>query len=98
VLGACHGLDVPLTFGVYSGFGEMLIGPEPTPEVEAVSGVLRAAWARFAATGDPGWPAYDPERRLVRLLDTQPVTAQYPEEESRRLWQDHSFAALPLHA
>jgi len=97
-LGACHGLDVPLTFGVYSGIGEMLIGPEPSPEVEAVSAALRAAWARFAATGDPGWPAYEPERRLVRLLDVQPVTAQYPEEESRRLWQDHSFAALPLHA
>jgi len=97
VLGACHGLDVPLTFGVYAGFGEMLIGPEPTPEVEAASAAIRIAWARFAATGDPGWPAYDMRQRLVGILDAQPVTAPYPEEASRLLWQDHTFAALPLH-
>ena len=97
VLGACHGMDVPLTFGVYTGFGATLIGPEPTPEVEAASAALRAAWSRFAATGDPGWPAYDPEQRLTWLLDAQPGTAPYPEEQSRRLWQDHTFATLPLH-
>ncbi|WP_255441479.1 carboxylesterase/lipase family protein, partial [Actinoplanes sp. ATCC 53533] len=77
-LGACHGLDVPLTFGVYTGFGATLIGPEATPEVEAASAALRAAWSRFAATGDPGWPAYDAEQRLTWLLDAQPSTAPYP--------------------
>ena len=97
VLGACHGLDVPLTFGVYAGLGEMLIGPEPTPEVEATSAAIRVAWAKFAATGDPGWPAYDPGQRLVGILDAQPAAAPYPEEASRRLWQDHTFAALRLH-
>jgi para-nitrobenzyl esterase len=97
VLGACHGLDVPLTFGVYAGLGGMLIGPEPTPEVEATSAAIRLAWAKFAATGDPGWPAYDPEQRLVGILDAQPGAAPYPEEASRRLWQDHTFAALRLH-
>ena len=96
VLGACHGLDVPLTFGVYAGFGEALIGPEPTPEVEAASAAVRVAWAKFAATGDPGWRAYDSGQRLVGILDAQPVAAPYPEETSRRLWQDHTFAALPL--
>ena len=96
VFGACHGLDLPLTFGVYAGFGETLIGAEPTPEVEATSAAIRVAWSRFAATGDPGWPAYDPEQRLVGILDAQPVVAPYPEEASRRLWQDHTFAALPL--
>ena len=96
MLGACHGLDVPLTFGVYAGFGEMLTGPAPTPEVEATSAAIRSAWARFAATGEPGWPVYGPEQRLVLLLDAQPHTATYPEEASRILWQDHTFAALPL--
>ncbi|WP_327715029.1 carboxylesterase family protein [Streptomyces sp. NBC_00490] len=97
-LGACHGLDVPLTFGVFdgTGLGAMLIGPTPSPETEALSAHIRSSWTAFATTGDPGWPAYDPERRLVRLLDTEPTVAAYPEELSRRLWERHTFTALPL--
>lgn len=97
-LGACHGLDVPLTFGVYdgNGLGTMLIGPTPSPETEALSARIRSAWTAFAATGDPGWPSYDPERRLVQLLDTEPTVTAYPEEASRLLWERHTFTALPL--
>ncbi|GHG88352.1 carboxylesterase/lipase family protein [Streptomyces lanatus] len=95
-LGACHGLDVPLTFGVYGGLGDMLIGPTPPPETEALSARFRSAWTAFAATGAPGWPAYDTQRRLVQLLDTEPTVAAYPEEASRRLWERHTFAPLPL--
>lgn len=96
LLRACHGLDVPLTFGVYGGLGAMLIGPEPTPETETLSAHIRAAWTAFARTGDPGWPGYGTENRLVRLLDVEPTVAAYPEEASRRLWERHTFAALPL--
>ncbi|SDO77775.1 para-nitrobenzyl esterase [Streptomyces sp. cf386] len=96
LLGACHGLDVPLTFGVYGGLGAMLIGPEPTPETETLSAHIRAAWTAFARTGDPGWPGYDTEHRLVRLLDVEPTVAPYPEEASRRLWERHTFEALAL--
>ncbi|MCX5335611.1 carboxylesterase/lipase family protein [Streptomyces sp. NBC_00140] len=97
-LGACHGLDVPLTFGVFdgNGLGTMLIGPTPSPETEALSTHIRSSWTAFATTGDPGWPAYDPEHRLVRLLDTEPTVTAYPEEASRRLWERHTFTALPL--
>ncbi|MFE6174335.1 carboxylesterase/lipase family protein [Streptomyces sp. NPDC056464] len=95
-LGACHGLDVPLTFGVYGGLGALLIGPEPSPEAEALSARFRSAWTAFATTGDPGWAAYDTERRRVQVLDTEPAVVAYPEEASRRLWERHTFAALPL--
>ncbi|MFI9828882.1 carboxylesterase/lipase family protein [Streptomyces sp. NPDC051913] len=96
-LGACHGLDVPLVFGPQGGgLGSMLIGPEPTPDIERLSAHVRSAWTAFAATGDPGWPAYDSEARLVRLLDTEPTVTTYPEEASRRLWERHVFEALPL--
>jgi para-nitrobenzyl esterase len=96
-LGACHGLDVPLVFGNLSG-GQpaMLIGEPPSAEAEALSGWIRAAWTAFAADGDPGWPAFDAEERLVQLLDTQPTVTAYPEEASRLLWQQHPFSALPL--
>ncbi|WP_405656577.1 carboxylesterase/lipase family protein [Streptomyces sp. RK9] len=96
-LGACHGLDVPLVFGnLTRGQTAALLGEGPTPEAEPVSAQLRAAWTAFAAHGDPGWPAYDSERRLTRLFDTHPAVAPDPERTSRLLWQDHPFAALPL--
>ncbi|MFD9261516.1 carboxylesterase/lipase family protein [Streptomyces sp. NPDC059538] len=96
-LGACHGLDVPLVFGnLDRGQPAVLIGESPFPEAEELSARMRAAWTAFAAHGDPGWPAYDDEQRLVRLFDTRPAVAAYPEEASRLIWQDHTFPALPL--
>ena len=96
-LGACHGLDIPLVFGnLSSGQPALLIGETPSAEAEALSARIRAAWTAFAADGDPGWPAYDAEQRLVQLLDTPPAVSTYPEEASRVLWQQHTFPALPL--
>lgn len=97
-LGACHGLDLPLLFGTYhADLGALLFaGTEPSPEALALSSRFRAAWTAFARTGDPGWPAYDTQRRLVQVLDAEPVVAPYPQEASRRLWEGHEFAALPL--
>jgi para-nitrobenzyl esterase len=97
VLGACHGLDVPLVFGnLDRGQTALLIGASPSAEAEALSASMRASWTAFAAHGDPGWPAYDTVRRLVRVLDAVPAVARYPEESSRLIWQDHTFSALPL--
>ncbi|MGC7095068.1 carboxylesterase/lipase family protein [Amycolatopsis lurida] len=95
LLGACHGLDVPLVFGnLDRGQPAMLIGEDLLAEAEALSTRMRAAWTAFAIHGDPGWPVYDPGRRLVQLFDTRPVVTTYPEEASRLIWQDHTFAAL----
>ena len=97
VLGACHGLDVPLVFGnLTSGQPAMLLGQPPGPEAEALSARMRAAWTAFATHGDPGWPAYDPGRRLTRIFDTADTVTAYPEEPSRLIWQSHSFPILPL--
>jgi para-nitrobenzyl esterase len=96
VLGACHGLDVPLVLGnLTSGQPAMLLGDDLT-EAEIVSAQMRGAWTTFATDGDPGWPAYDRDKRLTRVFDTQPAVVPYPEEVSRRIWQDHVFSALPL--
>ncbi|MEV6708514.1 carboxylesterase/lipase family protein [Micromonospora wenchangensis] len=95
-LGACHGLDVPLVFGnLTSGQPAMLIGDPPPAAAHELSGQLRGAWTAFAATGDPGWPAYDAGRR-TRIFDERSAVVAYPEETSRLLWRDHTFAALPL--
>ncbi|HEX5119928.1 MAG TPA: carboxylesterase family protein [Pseudonocardiaceae bacterium] len=97
VLGACHGLDVPLVFGnLDGGQPAMLIGESAAAEATALSSGMRAGWTAFAACGDPGWPAYDAERRLTQIFDTRPAVTAYPEEISRRIWQDHTFSAMPL--
>ncbi|MFE2050116.1 carboxylesterase/lipase family protein [Streptomyces sp. NPDC059459] len=96
--GACHALDVPLLFGTFEADLGLLLfaGAEPSSEALALSSRFRSAWTAFARTGDPGWPAYDTERRLVQVLDAEPAVVPYPEETSRRLWEGHEFAALPL--
>jgi para-nitrobenzyl esterase len=95
-LGACHGLDVPLVFGnLTSGQPAVLLGDDVT-EAEVVSAQMRKAWTAFATTGDPGWPAYDPEQRLTRIFDTEPTVGTYPEDTSRRIWSEHEFSVLRL--
>ncbi|MEO3862688.1 carboxylesterase family protein [Acrocarpospora sp. B8E8] len=95
ILGACHGLDVPLVFGnLDRGQPAALIGDGPFPEAEALSAQMRAAWTRFAVDGDPGWPAYDSEQRLAQIYDAQPKVAPYPAETSRLVWRHHTFAPL----
>jgi para-nitrobenzyl esterase len=95
-LGACHGLDVPLVFGVFGGLGAMLLGPRPSAEVRALSACWRRAWTSFARSGDPGWPAYDLAQRTTCVIDVEPTIAAYPEEISRRLWGEYVFDTLPL--
>jgi para-nitrobenzyl esterase len=95
--GACHGLDVPLVFGnLDRGGPAMLIGDPPSLQAEALSAEMRAAWTSFAAHGDPGWPAYDTDRRLVQQFDSPSALTSDPEQASRLIWQDHTFSALPL--
>ncbi|MFE2596224.1 carboxylesterase/lipase family protein [Streptomyces sp. NPDC059396] len=96
-LGACHGLDVPLVFGnLDRGQPAMLIGEAPSPEAEALSAHMRAAWTSFATHGAPGWPPYDTDQRLVQVFDSRSVVTTYPEEPSRRIWQNYEFPVLPL--
>ena len=95
LLGGCHGLDVPLVFGnLDRGLPALLLGDDPNAEAAPLSDRMRGAWTAFASHGDPGWPRYDAERRLVQLFDRSPTVTTYPEETSRRIWQDHAFAAL----
>ncbi|WAL65458.1 carboxylesterase family protein [Amycolatopsis cynarae] len=87
VLGACHGLDVPLTFGSFSGpLGTMLLGNPVPPEAEMLSAQIRKAWLSFAATGDPGWPEYEPGTALTRIWDVPVSVVSDPEATSRRIW------------
>ena len=94
--GACHALDVPLVFGVYSGIGELLFGPEPPASAVALGDLMRSQWAAFAADGDPGWPPYAPGRRTTRIFDDPPDVTPYPERSSLHIWDQHRFGVLNL--
>jgi para-nitrobenzyl esterase len=96
--GACHAIDVPLVFGVYSGLGRMLFGPEPPASAVALGDLMRSQWAAFAASGDPGWPQYSPGSRLTRIFDDPPDVVPYPEKASLHLWDQHRFGVLDLRA
>ena len=43
-----------------------------------MSAQMLSAWASFATHGDPGWPAYDTDQRLVQRFDTEPAVVAVP--------------------
>ena len=95
--GACHALDVPLVFGGSGeGLGIALLGEKTPPDYVTLGDTMRREWLSFAATGDPGWPAYGTEHRTTRVYDLQPDVLSYPEETSMHLWERHQFDALGL--
>lgn len=98
-LGACHGIDVPLLFGTaHTPLARHLLGDAPSGEVSALSRRMRAAWAAFAATGDPGWPCHLLPERRTRIFDTTDRTGCDPLAGSRRAWSDHPYEVLGLTA
>lgn len=90
-LGACHGLDVPFTFGVPTGpLGADLFGAAVPTEFETLSAAMRDAWVSFAATGDPGWPLYRSDDWLTRVWELPPTVQADPTAASGAIW-DHRF-------
>jgi len=87
-VGACHGADIPFTFGTFDvdGWGDWV---GDVDEAEGLSRAMREAWATFARTGTPAakglptWPAYDPSRLTMVLGRTVEVTKD-PLAEARR--------------
>jgi carboxylesterase type B len=86
-LGAGHGVDVPFTFGIDdSRFAARLLGSPPPAEWDALGQRVRRSWTGFAATGDPGWPRYEPPHRRARIWDSTPRDVEDPIAASRRIW------------
>jgi len=79
--GAKHADDIALSFGTI---------PDPTPAQQAMSDRVMDAFVRFARTGDPGWPAYDLDRRRTMIFDTSSRVENDP-----RKWERELFARVP---
>ena len=73
----------------------VVFGDAAPPEAEALSRRFRTAWTSFAATGDPGWPRYEPDGGdITHIFDVEPADVPGAEAASRRLWAGHRFDPL----
>ena len=88
LFGACHALEIPFVFDTLDeGARQMLgdiLGPRPPQELATE---MHAAWVRFIARGDPGWPAYDIPRRATKRFDTVSSVVEDPRPRERALWE-----------
>ncbi|NBH07151.1 carboxylesterase family protein [Amycolatopsis sp. SID8362] len=89
-LGAPHGLDLPLVFDdIRNRNWRFLFAGRtfPAERMQAMATEMFAAWVRFIATGDPGWPRYRPQDRVTRLFDDVSTTVSDPDRAQRLLWE-----------
>ena len=84
-LKSCHALELPFVFDAIDAPGlAMLTGDGP--ERQAIADAMHAAWIAFARTGDPGWPAYDLDRRATKRFDVTTEVLDDPGGDERALW------------
>ena len=84
-LKSCHALELPFMWDALDRPGlSMLTGNGP--ERQPIADAMHAAWIRFARTGDPGWPAYDLDRRATQRFDTTLEILDDPMRVQRELW------------
>ncbi|WP_433685211.1 carboxylesterase/lipase family protein [Nocardia sp. CA-119907] len=77
-LGACHVLEVPFVFDALDG-AHALTGPNPP---QPLADEIHSAWVAFAEHGDPGWPRFQPDTRLVRIFNSpESVDVSDPRED-----------------
>jgi para-nitrobenzyl esterase len=83
-LGACHALEIGFVFDtVDSPDGLPLAGPNPP---QALADVMHRAWVGFATTGDPGWPAWDATRPVMRFDAPDSRVVHAPNDPELNAW------------
>ncbi|MFB9430642.1 carboxylesterase/lipase family protein [Streptoalloteichus tenebrarius] len=92
VVRAWHCADVPFVFGNLDAVGaEFLLGGPPDDRDRALSRRMSRAWAGFAATGDPGWPALAERDSPVRIWSTVDDLVDEAGNAGRMPWRDVPF-------
>ncbi|MFF9850548.1 carboxylesterase/lipase family protein [Streptomyces litmocidini] len=92
---AWHCADVPFAFGnVDKECVTFLIGGAPTAADHDLARRMVAAWAGFAAGGDPGWPPYDAVRGQSKVWRTDECDAHDVPAAPRELWARAEFPLL----
>ncbi len=85
--GACHALEIGFVFDTLDLGPAQMLGPLlGSGAPQSLADAMHGAWVRFAATGDPGWPRYDAERRATMRFDTVSTVVDDPRPFERALW------------
>ncbi|WP_369147815.1 carboxylesterase/lipase family protein [Streptomyces sp. R44] len=91
---AWHCADIPFAFGnADKDCVSFLIGGAPTAADHDLARRMVGAWAGFAATGDPGWPAYDDTTGRAKVWRTEGEGQDEP-VALRALWERAEFPLL----
>ena len=90
VLGSCHALDIPFTFGTH---GHMPEFAGSGPEADELANCVMDAWIAFARSGDPStpsltWPAYNTAKRSRVMLGANIRVEEHWRAEERAVWAD----------
>lgn len=85
-LGATHALEIPFAFDNLDRPGvDVFLGPGDRPQDLAQA--MHQAWIAFVRDQDPGWEAYDLERRPTMKFDTTCELVMDPDGDEREAWQ-----------
>ncbi|RDG34859.1 carboxylesterase/lipase family protein [Streptomyces corynorhini] len=88
-LGAAHTVELPFVFDLAHlprlRGPSALLGPDKPPADLAAR--THATWIRFARTGNPGWDAYDDERRATMRVDAEWTQVDDPRGQERQAWR-----------
>jgi para-nitrobenzyl esterase len=85
-VGSAHCFDIPFAFDNLDAerVADGLIGPTAPQEL---ADVMHDAWVSFIKTGEPGWPAYDRDRRAVMVFDSDTSIADDPLRVEREVFK-----------
>lgn len=84
-LKSCHALELPFVWDALDAPGLSVLTGDG-PERQAIADVMHRAWIRFTRAGDPGWPAYDLDRRATMRFDVTSEVVEDPDGRERALW------------
>ncbi|PVE13294.1 carboxylesterase/lipase family protein [Streptomyces scopuliridis] len=83
-LGACHALEIGFVFDTLREPATVSLTGTEAPQ--SLADTMHADWVRFAATGDPGWPAWDASRPVMTYGPGAPEVVHAPRDDERRAW------------
>ena len=84
-LKACHAIEIPFVFDNLHRRGvEQFVGPVDD-DMRSLATAVSDAWLAFAHGRNPGWPAYDVEKRATMLFQTPPTVVEDPDGSTREL-------------
>ncbi|MFD2422222.1 carboxylesterase/lipase family protein [Amycolatopsis pigmentata] len=97
LLGASHGIELCFVrdevelVATAGQAGRQLLG---TREPHSLATAMHTAWVRFATTGDPGWPTYEPLNRATMVFDDSSEVVADAAGSERRAWEERELHGM----